>query len=64
MQEHLKTNILNFKWPNSAPTIYLTLDDIEGSHPIHKSKFSRQIKEVFPDADLSNTDQILSLIHI
>lgn len=60
MQEHLKTNILNFKWPNSAPTIYLTLEDIEGSHPIHKSKFSRQIKEVFPDADLSNTDQIFT----
>ncbi|ADY31033.1 Piwi domain-containing protein [Cellulophaga lytica] len=60
MQEHLKTNILNFKWPNSAPTIYLTLEDIEGSHPIHKSKFSRQIKEVFPDADLSNKDQIFT----
>ena len=30
MQEHLKTNILNFKWPNSAPTIFLSLDDIEG----------------------------------
>lgn len=60
MQEHLKTNILNFKWPNSAPTIYLTLEDMVGSHPIHKSKFSRQIKEVFPDADLSNTDQIFT----
>lgn len=60
MQEHLKTNILNFKWPNSAPTIYLTLEDMEGSHPIHKSKFSRQIKEVFPDTDLSNTDQIFT----
>ena len=60
MQEHLKTNILNFKWPNSAPTIYLTLEDIEGSHPIHNSKFSRQIKEVFPDADLSNIDQIFT----
>ncbi|MFL1012670.1 Piwi domain-containing protein [Flavisericum labens] len=60
MQEHLKTNILNFKWPNSAPNIYLTLEDMEGSHPIHKSKFSRQIKEVFPDTDLSNTDQIFT----
>lgn len=60
MQEHLKTNILNFKWPNSAPNIYLTLEDMEGSHPIHKSKFSRQIKEVFPDVDLSNTDQIFT----
>lgn len=60
MQEHLKTNILNFKWPNSAPTIYLTLEDIEGSHPIHKSKFSKQIKEVFPNTDLSTTDQIFT----
>ncbi|NNE31038.1 MAG: hypothetical protein HKN40_01580, partial [Winogradskyella sp.] len=60
MQEHLKTNILNFKWPNSAPTIYLTLEDMEGSHPIHKSKFSRKIKEVFPDTDLSNKDQIFT----
>ncbi|MFD1015776.1 Piwi domain-containing protein [Winogradskyella rapida] len=56
--EHLKTNILNFKWPNSAPTIFLSLEETEGSHPIHKSKFSRQIKEAFPDTDLSQTDQI------
>lgn len=58
--EHLKTNILNFKWPNSAPTFFFSLEDIEGSHPIHKSKFSRQIKEAFPDTDLSNTDQIFT----
>ena len=60
MQEHLKTNILNFKWPNSAPTFYFSLEDMEGSHPIHKSKFSKQIKEVFPDADLSNKDKIFT----
>ena len=58
MQEHLKCNILNFKWPNTAPTFYFSLEDIEGSHPIHKSKFSKQIKEAFPDTDLSSTDQI------
>ena len=60
MQEHLKTNILNFKWPNSAPTFYFSLEDIEGSHPIHKSKFSKQIKEAFPKTDLSSTDQIFT----
>ena len=43
MNEHLKSNILNFKWPASTPTISLTLDDIEGSHIIDKSKFSKQI---------------------
>ena len=58
MQEHLKTNILNFKWPNSAPTFYFSLEDMEGSHPIHKSKFSKQIKEAFPKTDLSSIDQI------
>lgn len=58
MQEHLKTNILNFKWPSSTPTIYLSLEDIEGSHPIHWSKFSKQIKEAFPDTDLSKVEHI------
>ncbi|GAA3777907.1 hypothetical protein GCM10022271_07690 [Corallibacter vietnamensis] len=58
MQEHLKTNILNFKWPSSTPTIYLSLEDIEESHPIHWSKFSKQIKEAFPDTDLSKVEHI------
>ncbi len=58
MKEHLKTNILNFNWPNSAPTIYLSLEDLDGSHPIHKSKFSKQIKEAFPDTDLSILENI------
>jgi len=60
MQEHLKTNILNFKWPNSTPTFYLSLDDIEGSHPIHNSKFSKQLKDAFPNIDLSKTEQIFT----
>ena len=58
MNEHLKSNILNFKWPASTPTISLTLDDIEGSHIIDKSKFSKQIHEAFPDIDLSTQDKI------
>lgn len=58
MQEHLKTNILNFKWPSSTPVIYLSLEETEGSHPIHKSKFSKQIKEVFPDTDISGLEHI------
>ena len=59
MREHLKTNILNFKWPNSAPTFYFSLDDIEGSHPIHKSKFSKQLIKAFKDTkDLSNVDEV------
>ena len=60
MQEHLKTNILNFKWPSSTPVIYLSLEDIEGSHPIHKSKFSKQIKEAFPDTDISGLEHIFT----
>jgi len=58
MQEHLKTNILNFKWPSSTPVIYLSLEETEGRHPIHKSKFSKQIKEAFPDIDLSKVEHI------
>lgn len=58
MQELLKTNILNFKWPSSTPTIYLSLKDIEASHPIHWSKFSKQIKKAFPDTDLSQVEHI------
>ncbi|MBP0902214.1 Piwi domain-containing protein [Mariniflexile gromovii] len=60
MQEHLKTNILNFNWPNPAPTFYFFIEEIEGSHPIHKSKFSGQIKEAFLDKDLSKSDQIFT----
>lgn len=56
MQEHLKTNILNFKWPNSTPTFYLSLEDLENCHPIHKSKFSKQIIEAFPKADLLSSN--------
>lgn len=62
MQEHLKTNILNFKWPSSTPTIYLSLEDIEDSHPIHWSKFSKQIKEAFPDTDLSQVEHIYTTL--
>lgn len=58
MQEHLKTNILNFKWPNSSPKFYLSLEDMEGSHPIHKSKNSKQIINAFPDTDLSGVEHI------
>ncbi len=60
MREHLKTNIINFKWPNSAPTFYFSLNDIEGSHPIHKSKFSNQVVKAFSDTDLSKTDEIFT----
>lgn len=60
MKEHLKANVLNFKWPNTAPTFYLSLEDVEGSHPIHKSKFSKQIIEAFPETDLSKTDHIFT----
>ncbi|WP_445749302.1 Piwi domain-containing protein [Polaribacter sp.] len=58
MQEHLKTNILNFKWPSSTPTIFLSLEETEGSHPIHWSKFSKHIKEAFPDTDISGLEHI------
>ncbi|MBK5214881.1 MAG: hypothetical protein JJE55_14635 [Flavobacteriaceae bacterium] len=60
MKEHLKANVLNFKWPNTAPTFYLSLEDVEGSHPIHKSKFSKQIIEAFRETDLSKTDHIFT----
>jgi hypothetical protein len=34
------------------------LTNIEESHPIHWSKFSKQIKEAFPDTDLSQVEHI------
>lgn len=58
MKEHLKTNTLNFKWPNSAPTFYFTIKEIDGSHPIHKSKFSKQLKSKFPNNDISNLEEV------
>lgn len=58
MQEHLKTNILTFHWPKTAPKFYLSLEDKEGSHPIHHSKFSQQIIEAFAHKDLSETKEI------
>lgn len=57
-QEHLKCNILNFNWPAITPTFYLSLQDIEGSHPIHPSKFSQQIRDAFPNEDLSQVEHI------
>ncbi|WP_345004080.1 hypothetical protein [Snuella lapsa] len=39
MQEHLKTNILNFKWPSSTPTIYLSLAGIENISRSCKSSY-------------------------
>lgn len=58
MQEHLKSNILNFKWPNSNPIFYFSLEEVEDSHPIHKSKFSRQVKKAFTDTNFTDIDQI------
>ena len=57
-QEHLKCNILNFNWPAITPTFYLSLQDIESSHPIHSSKFSQQLKDAFPNEDLSKVEHI------
>ena len=58
MQEHLKTNILTFQWPKTAPKFYLSLEEINGSHPVHYSKFSQQVKDKFPETDLSNHKEI------
>ncbi len=58
MQEHLKSNVLNFHWPKTLPTFFLTLEEIEGSFPVHKSKFSKQIKECFNDEDITSKDEI------
>lgn len=57
-QEHLKCNILNFNWPAITPTFYLSLQDIESSHPIHSSKFSQQLKDAFPNENLSKVEHI------
>jgi hypothetical protein len=58
MREHLKTNVLTFSWPNKTPTFYFTIAELEDAHPIHKSKFSRQISNAFKEFDISNLDQI------
>ncbi|CAM1365436.1 conserved protein of unknown function [Tenacibaculum soleae] len=58
MKEHLKTNVLTFSWPKKIPTFYFTKDELEESHPIHKSKFSRQILKAFNDVNISGLDQI------
>lgn len=58
MQEHLKFNILSFNWPAQAPKFYFSLQDSEGSHLIHRSKFSPQILESFPELDPKVTEHI------
>ena len=58
MEEKLIANILNFKWPNSAPKIYLTVEETENSVPIHKSKFSYQIKQLFTAKELEGKKEI------
>jgi len=58
MREHLKTNVLTFDWPKKTPTFYFTIDELKDSHPIHKSKFSKQICNAFKDIGINNLDQI------
>ena len=64
MSEHLKTNVLTFSWPNKIPTFYFTISELEESHPIHKSKFSRQISNAFKEVDISDLDQIYTTFTI
>lgn len=58
MQEHLKFNILSFNWPAQSPTFFFSLQESEGSHLVHRSKFSPQILETFPDLDPKVTEFI------
>jgi len=58
MQEHLKFNILSFNWPELKPTFYFSLQDVEGSHRIHRSKFSKQILSAFPELNPKTTEYI------
>lgn len=54
MSEQLHFNILSFDWPQPKPVFYFTLEETEGSHPIHKYKWSPKILDAFPE--LNNTD--------
>jgi len=57
-KEHLKFNILSFNWPEKNPTFYFGLTDTEGSHLIHRSKFSKEILDAFPTLDPKVTEYI------
>lgn len=48
MSEQLHFNILSFDWPSKAPIFYFTLQDAEGLHRVHRSKFSKQLLEALP----------------
>ncbi|RXP54544.1 hypothetical protein EC396_09180 [Lutibacter sp. HS1-25] len=60
MKEHLKCNILSFDWPEIKTTFYFTLNDIEGSHRIHHSKFSENILKAFPNLNTKETEFIFT----
>lgn len=58
MPEKLHFNILTFDWPEENPTFYFIENDIEGSHPIYKSKWSDKIKDAFPHLVGTDTENL------
>lgn len=58
MQEHLKFNILAFNWPRKLLTFYVSLHKTEGADTIHRSKFPKNISEVFSEEELKDVDEI------
>jgi hypothetical protein len=60
MSENLQFNILSFDWPTSKPTFYFTIEETQGSHPIHKYKWSPKILEAFPELNNSEIENIYS----
>ena len=58
MSENLHFNILSFDWPTSKPIFYFTIEETQGSHPIHKYKWSPKILEAFPELNNSEIENI------
>ncbi len=58
MQEHLKFNILNFKWPDNLLTFYVSLKQTPESQTIHHSKFPANITDVFTNEELEEIEEV------
>lgn len=58
MSDNLYFNILSFDWPLNNPIFYFTVKETQGSHPIHKYKWSSNILNAFPELNSSNIDTI------
>jgi hypothetical protein len=58
MSQQLHFNLLTFEWPQKLTTFYFSIEKIKGSIPVHKSKYPSNIKDIFPNLENEETEEI------